>query len=70
MADYVPDILSAFANALANPIKYQSELEKREKQLSILTDEIDDSNEVRVPLIAHFGGSDLDVFVSTFWPAG
>jgi len=43
--DYVPDILSAFANALANPIKYQSELEKREKQLSILTDEIDDSNE-------------------------
>jgi hypothetical protein len=64
VADYVPDILSAFANALANPIKYQSELEKREKQLSILTDEIDESNEVRVHFIVHFAGSDLDIFVS------
>lgn len=45
-ADYVPDGLSDFANALANPIKYQSELEKRAKQLSILTGETEDPSEV------------------------
>ncbi|KAH8281909.1 hypothetical protein KR054_004039 [Drosophila jambulina] len=39
--DYVPDDLSNFAEALANPIKYQSELEKRDIQLSVLTDETD-----------------------------
>lgn len=39
--DYVPDGLSDFAEALANPIKYQSELEKREQQLAILTDDMD-----------------------------
>ncbi|CAK9830241.1 1-phosphatidylinositol 4,5-bisphosphate phosphodiesterase classes I and II [Anthophora retusa] len=51
--DYVPDGLSELAEALANPIKYQSEVEKREKQLSVLTDnleylseEIDDKPEV------------------------
>ena len=44
--DYIPDGLSDFANALANPIKYQSELEKRSKQLSILTGEIEDPMEV------------------------
>ncbi len=44
--DYIPDGLSDFANALANPIKYQSELEKRSKQLSILTGEIEDPLEV------------------------
>ncbi|XP_046389160.1 1-phosphatidylinositol 4,5-bisphosphate phosphodiesterase classes I and II [Ischnura elegans] len=38
--DYVPDGLSDFAEALANPIKYQSELEKRARQLSVLTDDI------------------------------
>lgn len=37
--DYVPDGLSDFAEALANPIKYQNELERREKQLAVLTDE-------------------------------
>ncbi|KAL5279626.1 PLCB2 family protein [Megaselia abdita] len=37
--DYVPDDLSNFAEALANPIKYQSELEKRDKQLAVLTDD-------------------------------
>ncbi|KAK6642093.1 hypothetical protein RUM44_013816 [Polyplax serrata] len=37
--DYVPDGLSDFAEALANPIKYQSDLEKRAQQLSVLTDE-------------------------------
>ncbi|XP_020812640.1 1-phosphatidylinositol 4,5-bisphosphate phosphodiesterase classes I and II isoform X2 [Drosophila serrata] len=37
--DYVPDDLSNFAEALANPIKYQSELEKRDIQLSVLTDD-------------------------------
>ncbi|KAM8718074.1 hypothetical protein ACLKA7_004734 [Drosophila subpalustris] len=39
--DYVPDDLSNFAEALANPIKYQSELEKRDIQLSVLTDDTD-----------------------------
>ncbi|XP_069691797.1 1-phosphatidylinositol 4,5-bisphosphate phosphodiesterase classes I and II isoform X2 [Periplaneta americana] len=39
--DYVPDGLSDFAEALANPIKYQSELEKREQQLAVLTDDLD-----------------------------
>ncbi|XP_072766140.1 1-phosphatidylinositol 4,5-bisphosphate phosphodiesterase classes I and II isoform X2 [Anoplolepis gracilipes] len=36
--DYVPDGLSELAEALANPIKYQSEVEKRENQLLVLTD--------------------------------
>lgn len=45
--DYVPDGLSDFAEALANPIKYQSELEKRAQQLSRLTDDdIEIPNEV------------------------
>lgn len=39
--DYIPDGLSDFAEALANPIKYQSEIEKREKQLSALTDDLE-----------------------------
>ena len=39
VSDYVPDTLSDFAEALANPIKYQSDLEKRELQLRVLTDE-------------------------------
>lgn len=39
--DYVPDGLSDFAEALANPIKYQSELEKRAEQLAVLTDDIE-----------------------------
>lgn len=43
--DYVPDGLSDFAEALANPIKYQSELEKREKQLAVLTDDMEEPTE-------------------------
>lgn len=39
MQDYVPDGLSDFAEALANPIKYQSELEKRSEQLAVLMSE-------------------------------
>ncbi|XP_045534483.1 1-phosphatidylinositol 4,5-bisphosphate phosphodiesterase classes I and II [Papilio machaon] len=39
--DYVPDRLSELAEALANPIKYQSELDKREHQLAVLTDDTD-----------------------------
>lgn len=35
--DYVPDDLSFLAEALANPIKYQSDLEKRTQQLAVLT---------------------------------
>lgn len=45
--DYVPDGLSDFAEALANPIKYQSEIEKRDQQLSVLTDDMDVS-EVKI----------------------
>lgn len=37
--DYVPDKLSSFADALANPIAYQSMVEKRSKQLEALTDD-------------------------------
>lgn len=36
--DYVPDGLSEFADALANPIKYQSDLDKRTHQLAVLID--------------------------------
>ncbi|XP_045479172.1 1-phosphatidylinositol 4,5-bisphosphate phosphodiesterase classes I and II isoform X2 [Harmonia axyridis] len=39
--DYVPDGLSDFAEALANPIKYQSELEKRSQQLAVLTEDME-----------------------------
>nr|CAD7401563.1 unnamed protein product [Timema poppensis] len=39
--DYVPDGLSDLAEALANPIKYQSELEKRAQQLAVFTDDMD-----------------------------
>lgn len=39
--DYVPDGLSDFAEALANPIKHQSEREKRVQQLAVLTDDCD-----------------------------
>lgn len=41
--DYVPDGLSDFAEALANPIKYQSELDKRAQQLSVFTDDAEDT---------------------------
>lgn len=39
--DYVPDGFADFAEALANPIKYQSDLEKRAQQLSVLTDDME-----------------------------
>ena len=44
--DYVPDGLSELADALANPIAYQSMVEKHAKQLLALTDDIDDSSAV------------------------
>ncbi|XP_075154088.1 phospholipase C at 21C isoform X2 [Haematobia irritans] len=37
--DYVPDDIAMFAEALANPIKYQNELEKRDKQLAVLQED-------------------------------
>ncbi|KAI4489453.1 hypothetical protein M0802_011125 [Mischocyttarus mexicanus] len=43
--DYVPDGLSELAEALANPIKYQSEVEKREEQLMVLTGCLDEPSE-------------------------
>ncbi|XP_043266529.1 1-phosphatidylinositol 4,5-bisphosphate phosphodiesterase classes I and II isoform X2 [Venturia canescens] len=39
--DYVPHGMSDFADALANPIKYQSEKEKRGKQLAVYGDDTD-----------------------------
>ena len=39
--DYVPHGMSDFADALANPIKYQSEKEKRGKQLAVYGDDAD-----------------------------
>lgn len=39
--DFVPDGMSDFAEALANPIKYQSDLEKRSRQLAVLTDDME-----------------------------
>ena len=37
--DYVPDRFTDLAEALADPIRYQSEQEKRDVQLRVLTDE-------------------------------
>ncbi|XP_075974138.1 1-phosphatidylinositol 4,5-bisphosphate phosphodiesterase classes I and II-like isoform X2 [Anticarsia gemmatalis] len=45
--DYVPDRLSELAEALANPIKYQSELDKREHQLAVLTEDTDVPSEAK-----------------------
>ena len=41
--DYVPNTLSDLADALTNPIKHQSELERRNKQLAILADDLEGS---------------------------
>ena len=43
--DYVPDRFSDFAEALANPIRYQSELDKRTQQLMVLTGEDEEDND-------------------------
>lgn len=43
--DYVPDGLSDFAEALANPIKYQSDLEKRSEQLAVLQEGMEPTTE-------------------------
>src|SRR5699024_8472533 len=40
--DYVPDGLSELPDALANPIAYQSMVEKHARQLQILSDEMED----------------------------
>ncbi|GAB6020072.1 phospholipase c beta [Chamberlinius hualienensis] len=42
--DYVPEKLSDIADALVNPIKYQSELEKRSQQLNVYTDEYEEND--------------------------
>lgn len=49
--DYVPDGLSDFAEALANPIKFQSDLDKRTKQLAVFTDEIDQNDSCAVSIV-------------------
>ncbi|KAF4532691.1 hypothetical protein B566_EDAN002927 [Ephemera danica] len=55
--DYVPDGLSELAEALANPIKYQSELEKRAQQLSVLTDDMEEIPEKSHQLQKDLGNS-------------
>lgn len=47
--DYVPDGLSELAEALANPIKYQSELEKRSEQLAVLQEDMEPIEEDSCP---------------------
>ncbi|CAN8032088.1 unnamed protein product, partial [Ixodes persulcatus] len=47
--DYVPDGLSELADALANPIKYQSRIEKHATQLRALTDDLDEKLQVAQP---------------------
>ncbi|KAL0109387.1 hypothetical protein PUN28_014453 [Cardiocondyla obscurior] len=49
--DYVPDGLSELAEALANPIKYQSEVEKRENQLLVLTDCLEEPEEIEEEVV-------------------
>jgi len=44
VGDYVPNSLTDLAEALANPIKYQSELERRAMQLAIMADEEEERN--------------------------
>uniref|UniRef100_A0A1A9WKM0 Phosphoinositide phospholipase C n=1 Tax=Glossina brevipalpis TaxID=37001 RepID=A0A1A9WKM0_9MUSC len=51
--DYVPDDLSNFAEALANPIKYQNELEKRDKQLAVLTEDTEPIEEDPASFCGH-----------------
>ena len=40
VGDYVPNAWTDLAEALTNPIKHQSELERRNKQLAILADDL------------------------------
>ena len=40
VGDYVPNAWTDLAEALTNPIKHQSELERRNKQLAILSDDL------------------------------
>lgn len=47
--DYVPDGLSDFAEALANPIKYQSDLDKRAQQLAVLTEGLEPTEGAEEP---------------------
>ncbi|XP_012521905.1 1-phosphatidylinositol 4,5-bisphosphate phosphodiesterase classes I and II isoform X3 [Monomorium pharaonis] len=49
--DYVPDGLSELAEALANPIKYQNEIEKRANQLLVLTDCLEESEEIEEEVV-------------------
>lgn len=62
--DYVPDGLSDFAEALANPIKYQSQIEKRGKQLAVLTDDLEEPPEGEVEVIIFFFSS-MSIFTSS-----
>lgn len=52
--DYVPDDFAALAEALANPIKYQSEKEKRAKQLAVLVDDDLDSSADPAPGVKRY----------------
>ena len=43
VGDYVPNAWTDLADALTNPIKHQSEIERRNKMLEVLTDELETS---------------------------
>ena len=43
VGDYVPNAWTDLADALTNPIKHQSEIERRNKLLANLTDEVETS---------------------------
>ena len=54
VGDYVPDGLSDFAEALANPIKYQNAIEKRSHQLEVFEDD-DEKVQFAWPFKSRFG---------------
>lgn len=53
VTDYVPDGLERLAEALANPIAYQSEVEKHERQLCALTDDTEEGGEQPINVSAY-----------------
>jgi phosphatidylinositol phospholipase C beta len=60
VADFVPNSWSELAQALSNPIKYQSELEKRDHQLSVLRDDFYNENQQTGPNVESETGNQLN----------
>lgn len=66
--DYVPDGLSDFAEALANPIKYQSDLEKRSQQLAVLQEDMEPSEDDGTGNCKHYRDCWLRKQTEVFFP--